>query len=156
MRPVDQTREGATGNCYCAAIASILEVPLESLPDIVAEEMHGRDWHTYVAAYLFKHHGLMALELDGRLVPYVSPRGFHIISGTSPRNPEWGHAVVGLFGELLHDPHPSRAGVAKVTDYTFLVPVALDAIEDEEQRQRLTRWLTRAPCICPACDTKGS
>lgn len=145
MKPVDQTRDGETGNCYAAALASLLEVPLEVMPDIVAETMHGHNWHGYINTYLSRHHQLMAISIDQRLVPCIRPVGWHLISGVSPRNPDHAHAVVGCGGAILHDPHPSRAGVSKVYDYTFLVPVDSNATR---------AWLERCPCICPACTSK--
>lgn len=45
MKPVDQTTFGAPhGNCLMACVASILEVPLDSLPVMFDEiEKQGRD-----------------------------------------------------------------------------------------------------------------
>ncbi len=30
------------------------------------------------------------------------------------------HSCVGLNGEIVHDPHPSRAGLLEITDYMTL------------------------------------
>src|SRR5688572_10057053 len=93
----------------------------------------------------------MVVTLDGRLVQYVTPTDYHILNGESPRNPEWGHAAVGLCGEVHFDPHPSRAGVTRIYDFEFLVPVNLDQLTDEKYRASMLRWLEQCPCICPAC-----
>lgn len=152
MKPVDQTRDGETGNCYCAALASLLEVPLETMPDITADTMDGCNWLRFVRSYLWKHHRLAILSMDSRLVSRVKPIGWHLMNGQSPRNSEHGHAVVGWNGEIAHDPHPSRAGLVKVHDYEFLIPVDLNAITDESHRRAMLAWLEDGTeCICPAC-----
>ena len=48
MIPASMTRTGYGGNCYQACIASILELPLDEVPDMapvmVATEGTGEDW----------------------------------------------------------------------------------------------------------------
>jgi hypothetical protein len=149
MKPIDQTAFGdPDGNCWGAAIASLLEVPLAALPDYVTEAKEGRDWHGTMSAYLYKHHGLMLLRADGRLTQFVTPKSWHLISGMSPRG--LSHAVVGHAGEMIHDPHPSRAGVLSVDEYEFLVPVNLDELEGDH-RKAMEAWVSRRPCICTEC-----
>lgn len=49
---------------------------------------------------------------------------YHEISGPSPRGNGVYHAVVGRNGEVVHDPHPSRAGLAgdpATWEYCYLV-----------------------------------
>lgn len=150
MIPVDQTGFGEIdGNCWGAAIASVLEVGLDALPDYVADYHAGGDWHALMMAYLHRHHGLTLMSLDGRLIPHVTPNGFHLIGGLGPRG--FQHSVVGLHGKIVHDPHPSRAGLVRSEEFEFLVPVNLDAIEDPEHRSAMERWLTRRDCTCREC-----
>lgn len=150
MKPVTQTTFGADhGNCYGAAIASILEVPLEALPDYMGEYKAGRDWHGLLSAYLYRHHGVMLMEVDRRLTPFVQPKGWHLLNGMGPR--DLPHSTVGRDGELVFDPHPDRTGLVKVESYEFLVPVNLDAIEDPEHRAGMESWLMRRECGCPEC-----
>ncbi len=116
MKPVDQTIFGAPqGNCLPACIASILEYPLEEVP-------HFGDT-TWVAT--------LAVWLAPRgLYPIIAtlpnddwrPAGFHILAGKSPRG-DFLHAVVARGAEIVHDPHPSRAGLLTVVDATLLVPL---------------------------------
>ena len=40
MKPVKQTRTGSNGNCFQACVASVLELPLEAVPDFC----NGADW----------------------------------------------------------------------------------------------------------------
>lgn len=128
MIPVDQTRFGnPLGNCLMACVASILERSLEELPDLQewldADEEHW--FHTFER--LMESIGWLVYyepALRGREGAFtrVRPRGYHIGSGLSPRDLQ--HAVVVLDGEMVHDPHPSRAGVASIDHYYILVPLA--------------------------------
>lgn len=129
MKPVDQTAFGAPhGNCLMSCVASILEVPLESLPVLYAEiEGKGRaeaDWWLVLLDAL-RQHGFTAIYYpnDTTEHPAIAPRGYHIASGPTP-NREFRHATVYLDGQLAHDPHPSRDGLARVERYYLIVPLA--------------------------------
>ena len=52
--------------------------------------------------------------------------GMYIGIGQSPRNPKNTHAVVVQVGIVIHDPHPSRAGVVKMLSYWLLLERARD------------------------------
>ena len=116
MKPVFQTTFGGPkapieerGNCFSACVASILELPIEQVPTFVIED----DWHIAAQTWL-NARGLWLLSLPwddewGAIV--LEPfGGYHIIGGQSPRG-EHGHSVVGLRGEIVHDPHPSGEGI---------------------------------------------
>lgn len=46
------------------------------------------------------------------------PKGYSIISGTINRfGGKVLHSCVALDGKLVHDPHPSKSGLAEVRDY---------------------------------------
>jgi hypothetical protein len=51
------------------------------------------------------------------------PLGYHIGAGRSPRKLD--HACVFLDGELVHDPHPSRAGIASVDRWYLFLPIKM-------------------------------
>jgi hypothetical protein len=112
MIPVTQTEIGVDnprGNCLMACVASILEVPLESLPDLYEREKAGDHWFTVLAEVLASH-GLKPIEGGKRDL-------YHIGVGPSPRS-DMPHAVVMLGTEMVHDPHPDRTGlVASVLTY---------------------------------------
>jgi hypothetical protein len=120
MKPIDQTVLGFTnGNCFAACIASLLEVPIASLP-IIPSEM---EWLETTQKALIPH-GLFYLEV--RLDVAVSYPMYEmrnrlcVLTGKSPRGKFW-HSVVGavhhddcenkVLFETLHDPHPSRLGI---------------------------------------------
>ena len=112
MIPVTQTillgdPSGERGNCFAACIASILELPIEQVPNFCNHD----DWRLRTNEWLSLR-GLAYLDVnlvgDARdeLVRFW---GYHVISGDGPRGVR--HAVVGLRGEIVWDPHPTRAGL---------------------------------------------
>lgn len=115
MRPVDQTKFGSPdGNCFQASVASILELPLEEVPDF-----DGDDWYEKFTEWL-KPRGFYPLTFKmGEWKP--PPDAYTIFGGKSPRG-DWLHAVVGIGGEVAHDPHPDRTGLLTLDDATLLIP----------------------------------
>lgn len=105
MKPVDQTLfrgEGEHGNCVPACIASILELPLDQVPHFAASHgtyfmMNMRQW--------FEDQG-MGLGWTQRYIGGVHTIG----TGKSPRG-DFQHSVVYFGRKVVHDPHPSRAGL---------------------------------------------
>ena len=139
MKPIDQTKFGFPhGDCFSACVASILEREItecQMFPDGVDETSENdiatkKHWWIVFQRWLREHHNLQAIylhisELDG----YV-PKGYSIVSGKGPRGLD--HSAVGLDGNIIHDPHPSRAGLLAVRDYILFVPLVREALEKEE------------------------
>lgn len=131
MTPVDQRiiakTEGAVGDCLSACIASVLDLPLDDVPIFVAEP----DWYGACVAWLrARGIALVLLQNLQNEWPWIPPDNLPIIvGGPSPRGP-WHHAVVGIWRDggamqVLHDPHPSRAGLAgnEIFAAYLLIPV---------------------------------
>ena len=120
MTPVYQTRFGKPeGNCYAACIASILGRPLEEFDH--RPERHDPNGFTESWSAFMATKGYALLEVDVEKHGVIAHTDLHYIaSGPSPRG-EFEHAVVYRNGELVHDPHPSRSGLPKVTWVIFLV-----------------------------------
>ncbi len=117
MTPVDQTTFGVKrwpylpGNCLSACVASILDMPTESVPLFVKKtDPCDGIWAERLDKWLAED-GLGALILPASVV-LAPPEGFYILYGLSVKGNE--HAVVGKAGRIVHDPHPSRTGLAKV------------------------------------------
>jgi len=113
--PVDQTRFGSPGgNCLAACVASLLELPLADVP-----QLGPTTWLDDLGAWLLKR-GLypICFKIDA---PW-RPTGLYILAGKSPRG-DFLHAVVARGDEVVHDPHPSRAGVLSHVDVTLFVPI---------------------------------
>src|SRR5271154_3985606 len=108
----------APGNCLSACVASILEMPIDQVPHFV-ERHDSRD-------YLWMGRLNSWLSRLGLCASYLEPGScdmtpdFHILYGLSVLGNE--HAVVGHAGRVIHDPHPSRTGLASVTGVICIEP----------------------------------
>lgn len=130
MKPVQQTRLGKDGNCFAACLASILELPLEAVPDVM-DDLDGpyTDWLTRYNAWLADTFGLYlwnitpASDLPDGAQCAVSQLCrqpiFHLIGGKSERGVM--HSVVGFQGKVVHDPHPESTGLKSIVDYGFFM-----------------------------------
>lgn len=160
MKPVMQTRLGtdlaAPGNCFAAAIASILEVSLESVPDEVEliqrtdrltgetdTVFYGRCWSNYwveLAKWLRDRFGLGMMELEPSAFNgcglVFDSEAYMIASGKSSRDSD--HAVVCKGRKLVHDPHPEGGGLVGDPDKTrwvFFLP--LNPAQEEGKARRV-------------------
>lgn len=111
MIPVFQTILGPErGNCFAACLASILEVPLETVPGHDGCDT-GRDeeWRAIYTDFL---NGLGFGWFDARLNPDdpVELKGFLLGVVRFPGSPST-HAVVLKDGEIVHDPIPGSPAI---------------------------------------------
>jgi len=132
MMPVDMTLFGvrrypfAPGNCLSACVASILEMPIEEVPlfvdrhdpSVIAQDA-GLLWASRLNKWLARF-GLQAKFFEPG-DPEIAP-DYHILYGYSVLGNE--HAVVGHAGRVIHDPHPSRTGLARVTGVICIAPAS--------------------------------
>lgn len=110
---------GVVGNCTQAAIASYLGLPLDQVPDF--NDIHKDEPH---AGQFWRHidHFFAAHGYELMLKPKTfRPRGTFLASGPSERG--FKHMVVMRDDRLLHDPHPSRAGLASIDHIWVAVPL---------------------------------
>lgn len=121
------------GDCMRACTATLLGVPPETLPHFARwhwdegatpDEVHQR-WREY----LVEHHGVdvILLQMEGQ-DPRHLPQALCIGIGQSPRFSGAYHDVLWMMdengGAMIHDPHPSRAGVGDIPELVcFIVPV---------------------------------
>ena len=120
-RWVDQTTFGFPGgNCFSACVASLLGLDLAAVPYFMDDE---DKWWDFFSSWL-RPHGMWAVCFELKRDGWV-PEGLHILSGTSPRaeKPEDKHSVVADGRRIVHDPHPSRAGLASRDDVILLIPL---------------------------------
>lgn len=133
MKPVTQTEIGTDNpkaNCLMAAIASVLEVDLADLPDA---SDYGDWWQSVHDA--LEPAGLAPIyyQCSSSHFPPIAPPGYHIAVGKSPRS-DHTHACVALDGKIVHDPHPSRAGLdGPITSWIIFMPQAA-------QESAVTAW----------------
>lgn len=106
MIRVDQRRVDGRerGDCLTACIASLLELPIEVVPVFIDA---GGDLEMWEACEAF----LLSFGLSAvcHLPEDVDPEDEVVAIGAGPRGKA--HAVLFSGGALLHDPHPSRAGL---------------------------------------------
>lgn len=120
MKPVKQTilhSDDANGNCFAAALASVMEWDIEDCPDIFAWSEDR--WWFDLRQWMLER-GYWVLSSSGCMSDL-----YCIGVGKSPRGAPGGHAVVCLNGEIVHDPHPSNDGLdGRPTEYW--TPVRVD------------------------------
>ncbi len=130
MIPVYQTLtvgNDGRGNCFNACVASILELPLRDVAQVLpGDEPYWDTWEQWAA-----ERGLeFNLHVRGDPIP---PKGFAIASGNGGRfypeghehaGTEISHAVVVFNGELIHDPFPGGKGIDRPRCYWTFDPVA--------------------------------
>ncbi|APU89051.1 conserved hypothetical protein [Virus Rctr85] len=117
MKFVDQTRFGnKEGNCLAACLASLFELDIDDVPDFNA--LHGDNWYSIGLTSWLSQFGLVPVMLAS--ITGEFPQNCHyLVGGESPRGIL--HSCIGLNGEIVHDPHPSRAGLVRIDDYTFFI-----------------------------------
>lgn len=111
MKPVNQTRVNSTnGDCYAACLASLLELPIEDMPDFFAT---GNAYTARTAWLLAKGWQESYFALGS----YPPPVGLAILAVSSATFPGCHHAVVwdgreGTGGCIVHNPnHQDGRGV---------------------------------------------
>jgi hypothetical protein len=129
MIPVTQRIEGwPNGECVRAAYATILGLPIDAVPRLdpgisaVAGQVQGnreRMWLSTLGLGLYEISCDPQYSLPQEILDSV-PEVPHLMSGISPRG--FGHRVVGIGGKIVHDPHPSRAGLVSIYSVGILVP----------------------------------
>ena len=141
MKPVMQSilysEDGPPGNCFPAAIASILEISIDDVPWPTNKDSEDK-WVNYwprVAEFLYSM-GYELIHFTGQIwTPSMMldkdpwSEVFYIANGPGPRGVD--HSVVMRGSDLIHDPHPSGEGLVEVTSVEFLVPVPTRKEEDE-------------------------
>jgi hypothetical protein len=122
MRPVFQDKfydptvppHQQRGNCWTAAIASLLELDLHDVPNFVQIDVDGgQDWYLHTIKFLNEHGRTVVQTFDGNDVEFL-PREdeYYLVTGQSPRGGGTiYHVVVFQNGKMVHDPHPDNAGL---------------------------------------------
>lgn len=104
---------GIYGNCMQAAVASVLNLPLEAVP-------HFSQFVWWPQAMELWARGRNLTMKSERLTEV--PEQLCVVGGKSPRGSKGGHAVVGYQGRIVWDPHPSRDGLLDVEDALWFEP----------------------------------
>lgn len=112
MTPHRQIHFGAGyGSCFATAIASVLDMDLGAVPNFAA--FGPGTW--FDALLLWAKSAKVHVD---RVFPGDDmPPGPVVAGGVGPRGPR--HCVVWQDGKMLHDPHPSDAGLVGDPDHYF-------------------------------------
>lgn len=142
MKPVYQDKFGVGGNCFAACLASLFEIPLDSMPDF-CERGVDEEWWASVREWLAQRgYGIMTVTcVDiGWLEQYD---GWMIVSGKSDR--DLNHATLWRRGTMRHDPHPSGTGLAKPEFVDLLYPLDPHALVAraalKKEREEALQWV---------------
>ena len=129
--------DGQPGNCYQAAIASVLDLALEDVPHFAtfSDDWVERSWSWFADRGLTRafYHEQFFRDLTWPL--HVAPgtdfwgqpvsRIVGVLgAGPSPRGP-FRHVVVldPATGAMIHDPHPSGAGLELIDEVELILEV---------------------------------
>lgn len=145
MIPVDQTRTTGPGggNCLAACIASILECSIEDVDSIdLAGGGERSQWEAMAAVLVPRGYQPFSYAPGGELFPQIAPPGYHIACSAS-------HATVAFNGRVVHDPHPRKRGLADITEWILLLPIAgsaaaYDVVLEAAHLAEVAEALTRA------------
>lgn len=127
MIPVKQVvPDPPDGDCFAACVASVLELPLEEVPNPV-----GDDWREQWADWLSER-GYSYVDVDltwrGGTWWRIAPGQYWIATVPSLNHEGRYHSVVMCGAELAHDPSTRRTYDAVsawiVTDMQFIVPLS--------------------------------
>ena len=127
-----QTTPGPAGDCFQACVASILELPLNQVPNFCQEDPES--WWDNFRLWLVQY-GLCPVcvvpprdtwtagtdrrKTNEYVLPMPElPNTHYILSGKSPRGHHL-HAVVFFGDKMVHDPHKSGAGLDAIEDAIF-------------------------------------
>lgn len=125
MKPVMQTITGTSGNCMGACLASILELPIEAVPNFFEAGPDDTDWWNALRSWLRRYGlGIITLTFENPAQwMHLRLAGYHIVSGPSPRLEGMHHATVWHQGRMVHDPHPDGTGIVKpeTLDMLYLI-----------------------------------
>lgn len=138
MKPVDQIIHNPPeqiGTCFRACIASVLEIDVDDIPHLEKMMYYKKAGYWKGKFYKWAYdlgYGVCEWELnfihsfddypDAIAIPSDE---ILIASGRSPRHDSANHSVVWKDGEILHDPHPSRDGLASDPFiFTYIFPLS--------------------------------
>lgn len=116
MIPVTQTQlhdpaNGKHGNCLSAVLASLLHIPIETIPVFSSKDTWLKDMNAWLRPRGLAYISFPQDGFDRMLSDFGIIGVHHEIYGGTTRFTDVGHACVGHDGQLVFDPHPSRDGL---------------------------------------------
>lgn len=116
MTPTTQTllhdpANGVIGNCFSAVIASLLHLPIETVPVFADPDNWVKDVNKWLRPYGLAFITFNTDVLRRAMADFGIEGLHHEVSGPSPRFSDAYHACVAFDGDLVFDPHQSRQGL---------------------------------------------
>jgi hypothetical protein len=124
------------GNCYAAAIASMLELPITEVPngEVFFNDKEDHMFYETLMKRFLKNRGLELIS-DYRYAAFHGDNGWweedeavkhrealkgqlYLATGRSPRG--FAHIAIYKNGEMVFDPHPSRDGLDTVYQWEII------------------------------------
>ena len=142
------------GNCYAAAIASMLDLPITEVPNVEVffhVDPYGKYsnyWLEVMDTWLeSKGYELRTANEFRVFHPEFESRWpenadelreslkdkYYLVTGDSIRG--FSHITIYQNGKLVHDPHPSRDGIIKITEFQTIVPAPPQQSSQDNQKQ---------------------
>lgn len=131
--PVHNPQIGQIGDCLRAGIASILDLPIATVPHFSQNCWPDQAETDKEVREFLANFGYFMIQLDyktcAKLLKWQKEKFnidcYHLITGIDFDGD--GHVCVGLNGDIIHDPHPLRRGFADTPDkWHAVLFVALD------------------------------
>lgn len=118
MIPVMQTIiDKGKGNCFSAALASILELKLEDVPyfRVIDQSIWINELFSFLHKYDCEFYGT---KYGTNILTYdIGINGYYIVNGQSRfyfDDPTITHSVVFYKGKMIHDPNPANKGLLTI------------------------------------------
>lgn len=110
---------GKHGNCMSAVLASLLHIPVETVPLFIHPDTWVKDLNDWLRPKGLAY--CMVENFDCFMKAYGIQELYHELSGNTSRSVDVIHAVVAKDGEQIFDPHPDDSGLTKITCYGFFI-----------------------------------
>lgn len=118
------------GNCFAAAIASLMELPITEVPNVeTLFDVENVSWYDVMDAWI-KDKGYQLTDNDAFMRAYHDKENecdiydakychnkYYIVTAMSPRGIM--HCCIYQNGKMVHDPHPTREGIDEKTISQF-------------------------------------
>lgn len=123
MKQVTQTRTGRHGNCNQAALASLLELDIEEVPDFCNDDADA--WYHQMQVWLIDRGKMDVVYeaaadggIDWVVQSLIDTGAYYLTSGPNPDGIT--HVVICQKGKMVWDPNPKRRGITKIEYFFFL------------------------------------
>jgi hypothetical protein len=147
MIPTKQTilhdpSNGLHGNCLSAVLASLLHLPIETVPVFSDPDHWLKDLNAWLRPYGLAYLSFPDTTFDLTLSNFGIKGLMHEIGGMSTRWKDVGHSCVAEDGQVVFDPHPSNDGLNAGVESSGIF-VALEPWKWAHARENCSNKITR-------------